>query len=192
MEMKEKFVCADAFDEIEAYLDGDLTADAAAALERHLDSCPQCTEELAWARRVRRELRALPPLACPPEVTERVMAEVHSDGEAAGTVTPFRRPGSPATSRWPLRFAAAAAVLLAILTGTVLLRPITPETQYTAAELAQAEEDARLALAVLSAIQRRAGDKIRQDVLVKRVVEPPQAALSRIVTLPHPASEETL
>jgi anti-sigma factor RsiW len=201
MDKKNMFACVDALERIEAYLDGELEATEATALEHHSNACPACAEELAWARRVRQELRALPPLECPPGVMDSVMAAAAgptatgtTGAEAAKSVLSFpQRPRSAQRfAPWALRFAAAAAVVLAVLAGALLLRPTAPRPQYTAAELAQAEKEARLAFAYLSTIQRRAGHKIQQDVLVKHVVGPPQQALSRIVELPQEATEENL
>lgn len=203
MDKKNMFACVDALERIEAYLDGELDATEATALEHHRKACPACAEELAWARRVRQELRALPPLECSPGVMDSVMAAAAgppavgttaAEAPASESVLPFPQP-TRSTQRfapWALRFAAAAAVVLAVLAGALLLRPTAPQTQFTAAELAQAEKEARLAFAYLSTIQRRAGHKIQQDVLVKHVVGPPQQALSRIVELPQEATEENL
>ena len=50
---------------LSAYLDGELAPDDAAALERHLATCPECRDDLAGLREVRALLRALPSPALP-------------------------------------------------------------------------------------------------------------------------------
>jgi anti-sigma factor RsiW len=52
-------------DELSALLDGELDADAEAAVRRHLDGCEACRLELDEVADVRRALRAMPAVAAP-------------------------------------------------------------------------------------------------------------------------------
>lgn len=77
--------CEAARDRLDAWLDGELAAPAADALQAHLDACAGCRDELALARRLREALGGeLPMLACPPEVTDRVLEAVAEDAGALG------------------------------------------------------------------------------------------------------------
>ena len=51
--------CADAVELVTGYLEGALLADDAQRLERHLATCPSCTEYVAQMRTVAGSLRAL-------------------------------------------------------------------------------------------------------------------------------------
>ena len=50
---------------LEAYVDGELEVAVGERLERHLEGCPGCREELALALEVRDGLRGLPTLEAP-------------------------------------------------------------------------------------------------------------------------------
>ncbi|HLE83568.1 MAG TPA: zf-HC2 domain-containing protein, partial [Thermoanaerobaculia bacterium] len=129
--------CERARDRIDPYLEDELPRRETAEVAAHLAGCPYCRAELAMARRLREALReGLPMLACPPEVTDRVLAIARE----AARLEPARphpvelvpRPGpagrEPAPRRWRswlgagrLRPALAAAALLALLLAAPLL-----------------------------------------------------------------------
>ena len=137
--------CERARDRIDPYLEAELSRPEAAEIAAHLAGCPDCRAELAIARRLREALReGLPMLACPPEVTGRVLAiarEEAATGPQRSRPHPVElvpRPGpadrEPAPSRWrswlgegALRPALAAAALLALLLAAPLLyRAVVP------------------------------------------------------------------
>jgi anti-sigma factor (TIGR02949 family) len=159
--------CDEALDLLEPYVDGDLPPATADRLRVHLETCRSCAAELALAQRIQRELRALPQLDCPPEILERVRNQ-------GGEVVPFR----PRRTGFPLRVAAAAAVLaLALGGGALFIRSQQPR-QPSAAEIAQATAEARYALAYISKVSRRTGLDLRDDVLSRRLVRPAARSLS--------------
>ncbi|HUP42363.1 MAG TPA: anti-sigma factor [Thermoanaerobaculia bacterium] len=197
--------CERARDRIDPYLEDELPRREAAEVERHLAACPDCRAELAMARRLREALRAgLPMLACPPEVTDRVLAIAREEsGEAAagvpGAIPVGRRPTlrsepvgrRPVLRRWfdggGLRAAlAAAAVLLLLVAAPLLYRAVVPppsaeapelaagegEPAYSAAEIARAEEEARLVLGYVAAIGRDAGRAVQEEVLAGGIGRP--------------------
>ena len=65
-----------AADEMQDFLDGQLAARSMTRMERHLDGCAICRDELAAHRRVMTALGDLPVLAPSSEFAERVMAGV--------------------------------------------------------------------------------------------------------------------
>jgi len=167
----ETITCDEALDLLEPFVDGELPFAQAEPLRSHLQGCRACAGELALAERIRRELRALPQPDCPPEVIERVVRS------GRGEVVPF-----PARRRsgWRVRIAAAAAVLaLAVGGGSLFFnlqqRPDRPDP----AQVAQATRDARLALAYLDKVTRKAGLGVRDEVLEKRLVIPAARSVSR-------------
>jgi anti-sigma factor RsiW len=149
--------CERARDRIDPYLEDELSRREAAEVAAHLAVCPDCRAELAMARRLREALRAgLPMLACPPEVTDRVLAIAREEEAAAAAIlrpapaelAPRPGPGSrqPTLRRWRtwfgegmLRPALAAAALLALLLAAPLLYRAVVPPPAEAPELAAGE-----------------------------------------------------
>jgi anti-sigma factor (TIGR02949 family) len=183
--------CEEALDLIEPYLDGELPPAEAARLRDHLEGCPACAAELALARRIQGSLRALPQPDCPPEVIARVVRA------GRGEVVPFAAPAVSAGRRARAvrgRLAAAAAVAaLAVGGGTLFLhlqQQREQEARPSQAEVAEATREARLALAYVGKVSRRAGLDVRDEVLQKRLVIPTARSLSRSLgDLQGPAGE---
>ncbi len=70
--------------ELAAYLLGSLEADETDAVERHLEGCERCRAELRWLQPAIDVLpESVAQLEPPPELRERLMAEVHADASAA-------------------------------------------------------------------------------------------------------------
>ena len=159
--------CDEALDLLEPYVDGDLPPAVAGRLRAHLETCRSCAAELALARRIQSELRALPQLDCPPEVLERARSR-------GGEVVPFR----PRRTGLPLRVAAAAAVLVLALGGGALFVRSQQPRQPSAAEIAQATREARYALAYIGKVSRHTGLDLRDDVIARRLVRPAARSLS--------------
>jgi len=132
---------------IELSLDGELTVDEEARLQAHLAACRSCGREMALALRIRRELRALQPVAA--------------------QVIPF--PQSSAR-RGSVRLLLAAAMLALAVGGTIALeqiriRPATPASP----NVAQATAEARYALAYVGKVGCRAGLDLRDGLLRRRL-----------------------
>ncbi len=70
--------------DIAAYLLGGLEPDETAALETHLEGCERCREELRWLQPAVDLLpESVEQLEPPPQLRERLMAEVGAAGDAA-------------------------------------------------------------------------------------------------------------
>ena len=93
---------------LSAYLDGQLAADRAAALEAHVASCAACTETLEGMREVRAMLRALPE-AEPPRSFRLRASDVEAPGRARAIAAP-----PPSLMRAMPVLSAAAVVVFAI------------------------------------------------------------------------------
>jgi len=79
-------------EDLAAYVLGALEADEAAALERHMDDCERCREEMRWLQPA---VHTLPESVArqepPKQLRQSLMAEVRADARAER---------SPSTSRW--------------------------------------------------------------------------------------------
>ena len=91
------------------YVLGELTAGEERELERHLEECPECRNELESIRHTHELLRKEAATAPPPELKDRVLAQ------ATGEISERSR------SRWRLLVPAAAALLVVAVLGVGLL-----------------------------------------------------------------------
>ena len=190
--------CDRVLEHLEALVDGELDSviggepsaslDAAAAAA-HLESCVACAAEAELALAVRRELRALPQ----PDTPAATLASVLQRTAEAAAFSPHAR-----RSRWthPRRLAWAAIFVPAALGAGLWLaalqdwrletRPLSPP-QAPAADpeaVARATREARYALAYLHRLNRRAGLKLQQDLLIDRLAVPTVRTLSRSLSSP--------
>jgi predicted anti-sigma-YlaC factor YlaD len=143
--------CARSRELIHERLDGPVDALLLAEVEDHLRACADCREVAEGLERVQRELRSLPEIPFPSEALDEVFAR-----------TIRRRAARPRRLvAWSSMAAAAAVLAILILLRFLAPQPPVPSPQ----ELAQAERDARLALAVAAqALQ------VTEDATVQRVL----------------------
>ncbi|HYZ75591.1 MAG TPA: zf-HC2 domain-containing protein [Chthoniobacterales bacterium] len=98
--------CEEADRLLDAYLDGELEPDKRAALEQHLDGCPECKQKLDRLRRLREFFTAnAPHYSAPPELKGKVLARLE--------VT--RRSSIIALVRRPWLYAAALLIISLVL-----------------------------------------------------------------------------
>ena len=192
--------CETVLDQLEAWVDDDLEAGAAAELESHLEGCPACRAEAALAGEIRDGLRELPRFGTPDVVLARVRAETASQQAEAGR----RWQNLPAASFWLAAAALlAVAVLVPGLLGPGLLSPggedsapemaaieVAPES-FDEAEIERATEEARYAIALVGSVSRRTGLEIRDDLILGRVVRPTAESLSKLKNMRHERIGET-
>ena len=104
--------------DLDSYLSHELPEEASRAVERHLESCPECGAELETRARVRTQLRsAVRGAAVPAGLEAKVRRALR--GVATGNVP------RPRTGLWAVA-AAAAAILCVILVGQLRLQ-MNPE-----------------------------------------------------------------
>lgn len=93
---------------LSAYIDGELRPRAAGKLESHLSGCPRCAAEHERMSEIHRWFAAAQRFSAPPGFPAAVMAKARTRPERAFRPAPLLA-----------RFAAAAAVVLAIAAGAV-------------------------------------------------------------------------
>lgn len=170
---------------IEAYLDGGLPPVERRRFERGLREQPAWKNELARARRLRTELHALPTPACPPAVTQAVLAGTQQRPDRL----PRSRRATRQARRWrPL--AAAAVLLLAVALAPLVSPPPGESARYSETEIRRAAAEVEWTFALLAHVGRQTGRTVRHDVLETHVAEPLHEALRAALFEPnHPDHE---
>jgi anti-sigma-K factor RskA len=102
-------------EDLAAYLLGALDADEAATMERHLESCERCQEEMRWLEPALQTLpEAVERQEPSPQLRQTLMAEVRADvREAEARSAPGR------SRRWLLKPAMGFAVVALLVAGVV-------------------------------------------------------------------------
>jgi anti-sigma factor RsiW len=164
--------CARVSELLESVVDGELEPNENDAVEAHLAGCASCAGELQLAREIHEQLSALP-LLDPPE---RVLSTVDRLTKAEQEI------GSPGLARirpigsWPgIAAVAAVAVLMVVLfpwgRGS--------EEEVSRVEAENAAADARLALAYVADLTRRAERVARSRVVEDEAVARTLRGVSR-------------
>jgi anti-sigma-K factor RskA len=104
-------------EDLAAFVLGALEREEAAAVERHLEGCTRCQEEMRWLAPALQTLpESVERLEPPPQLRESLMAEVRADARAE---TAAERPARSRSWGWLLKPAAAFAVVALLVAGAV-------------------------------------------------------------------------
>ena len=161
-------------DHLEAYLDGDLSAEETHRVETMLAEHPQWQEELTLAITIRDELRNLPRPACPPQLSAEVLGAVRRDAiqSRVDRINSFLR------GIWTLPWQPVLVTMTVVLAVVVFLvsRPApipTPGENITQAEVDQALDEIKWTLGYVSKTSRMTGESV-QDALAPFLKDLPQ------------------
>lgn len=137
--------CSECRERLHAFLDGELAAEAAEAVQRHLEACSDCFERSQLEEAFRHAVRAAqPPAAVPAELEARIRESLDREDarrlEASLPRSGARPPGRAEGPRrrldwrgWSARLLAAAA---AVLVAAATLSALNPPRVATEQELA--------------------------------------------------------
>lgn len=162
---------------VEAYLDGDLAVDERADFEHGLAAGSDWEAELFLAGQIRDGLRALPRPACPPRVTEAVLAQVRREVHATWKDQFRNRLQQQLGALWQPALAMTVLLLL-VVSAALIGRPAQPQDTFAEAQVQQALVEVQWALGYLSEVSRETGKVVRDEVIADRVVSPVQQALT--------------
>ncbi len=136
--------CRELEEQLSLYVDDLLDAQEAAGVRAHLDTCPSCAGLAADLGRIASTARLLGPIAPPPQVYERLAAQL------PGAAPPANRRPTPS---WPLRrWAAVAAAFVAVASLAWLagargvVRAPSPESTAPVTGLAAVASELNLAV----------------------------------------------
>ena len=103
---------------LSARLDGELHGSEAVAADEHVAGCTRCRTFLARAERVRAAVR-IRPAEPVPDLVARIVGQLDAVTPARSPVR--RLPGAPLLQRWRRAMQAAAALVVGIVVGSVLV-----------------------------------------------------------------------
>lgn len=130
--------CSYIEEKLSAYMDGELAAEDAGRVERHLAECGHCSALLADLKRTKELVGGLEEVEPPPWLTRKIMAGVRS--EARDRKGLFQRLFRPIHIKIPLE--ALAACLVAVL-AVYVYRATGPETAVLHAPVERPEAASR-------------------------------------------------
>lgn len=178
---KERNICLQVQDLLDAHLDDAVSAEEKLFVEAHLLSCSECQNEWQFAQQVTQTLRKLPVEPCPQPVSEAVLAAAQNE-----RATVWQRLVSQWTNRklkisWQPIFATAAIALLLVFATMTLNRNAPAPQQISQQELERVELDIKWTLAYLGNLSKKTGLSVRDQVIEPEVVAPIQRALKTVI-----------
>lgn len=161
-------------DHLDAYIDEELTMKEAKLIDAITAADKTWDDELAFGRELKYELRGLPELECPPELTQAVFAETRRLSRAEG----WARIRGWVRNDWFRAWqpALAMSLLLAVVVSAALWTRPAPKS-----EVDIALEEVQWTLAYLSSVGAKTGASVRADVLEPHVVTQMQQALGTVM-----------
>lgn len=181
---------------VEAFIDEDLPEDEQSLFQQRMHDNPYWTEQVRRAERIRDELQALPMFATPEHLTESVLNQtVRARGNPSWVSRMEDRFGHWVVVFWesfqnPVVDYAVGVALIAVA-AFFIVNPInpngpahqadligpTPAPPYTAAEIQQAQAEAKWTIAYVAEVSERTENTIQEDVLKEHVAKPMSLAI---------------
>ncbi|NOZ60314.1 MAG: hypothetical protein GXO74_01395 [Calditrichaeota bacterium] len=168
---------------IDEYFDRRLSRKTRKKIERHLAICSECRSDYRNYEKLFEDLKNLGPASCPQEVIQSVNEIIGFDKEEKTSTKFF-------AGLWlrvsilhrPLRFAGAFIVFIVV--GALLFSQWhKPEPnlreQYSQAEIEQAANQVKLALAYVNAATSHAGEILQKQVFPEDVIKPMKSSLQQ-------------
>ncbi len=182
---------------IDAWADGELSAQEQALLDQHTAECPACAADLALAQDLAQGFARLPRPACPPRIVAAVLAQAaaeppHSSPLPAragrgGRNSAAHAKGLPARAGWwgrrgegwrgALRPALAAGLAASLAAASLLVFSPGREPRVSPEEVARAEAQVKLTFAYLGRMGSATGTLVRDEV-IENVVNPTRRVLA--------------
>lgn len=180
---------------VEAYIDGDLPREERALFEQQLREDETWAREVQFAQRIQDELHTLPQPACPPQVTQSVLAHTRNTTRPSWA-TFWERAKQELNIEfhlgWRPALISTALIVLVALSVYVTDPPDASRTlpqTYSAAEIQRAEAQAEWTLAFIARLGQRTESTLRRDVIEPRIEHPVRRALNPITTDAPPTEE---
>jgi anti-sigma factor RsiW len=178
-------------DRVEAYVDGDLSADERARFEGILDEQPHWQAQVSHAKRIRDALHRMPQPTCPPQVTDAVMSRARRRSNGQATTAEhwwnwiWRELDIEMQTGWKPALA-FATLLMIIVTSSLLTDPQstaglldqpTVSQQYSPTEIQRAESQAKWAIAYIAQVGQTTGSTMERAIFEEHMAAPIRRAL---------------
>lgn len=163
-------------DSVEAFVDGDLSAEEASRFASLMELDVAVATEVKMAKAIRNSFRSLAPVECPESITTAILKKARTDLMAA-----MRINGWHAVRKYfrPLfRPVLAMTILLAMVLSSVWLGKSTTRIEPAVAE---ALNDVKWTLAYLAEVTRQTGSTVRAEALEPLVLERIQEAVETFI-----------
>ncbi len=172
--MKEKLT-----EHIESFVDGELDELRSSQIRSLIENDEGFARQVEFAVLIKNRFVEFDSFKAPADIESFVLKEVKARSRKKGFESLFEKLGL--FSAYPRRaFAQVAGILvLTVFAGTWAMNRVGPEqlSEYTEAEIAQAEEDIKWVMAFVSDTGLKTGRIVKEDVIVKRIVAPMQAQI---------------
>jgi anti-sigma factor RsiW len=155
-EIDAKLSCEQVCDELEAYLDGEVSPERARMIEVHFVGCEDCAAEHALAVEAVGALRQLPTVSCPPTVVAAAYERIES------LTRPMRRPWWQIA--WRPALAVGVAGVLLWITGLVGRQQMATRPQYTAMQIESARAKAKWTLTYIGQLSHKSAATLREEL----------------------------
>ncbi len=171
---------------IDRFLDAELDGGDLMTFQGHVDVCSGCRRELARAETVLRELHSLPDLHCPDEIVDRALAA--AEAEPVARERAERR--GPAWWPFPVLRPVLAGALVLIIALSALWVANRSRSDFTPADVAEAEAELMITLAYLDDISRRSSMTAMDKAFQTGMVGPLRRAVGTAFDPGSPASQQ--
>lgn len=162
---------------IEAFVDGELTGSLAVKIQDRIDSDSDFAKQVMLAKSIKSSLSSSENWTAPKSIEKAVLQEIKSRRRFQ------KREASGAwwSGSWSMRtvLQVASLVIAAVFVGYWIAPSdqVSPQTEFSSMEIEQAEEDIKWVMAFVSETGRQTGQKVKDDVIAKRVVNPMQTQI---------------
>lgn len=163
-------------DSVEAFVDGDLSAEEASRFASLMELEVAVATEVKMAKAIQNSFRSLAPVECPESITTAILKKARTDLMVA-----MRINGWHAVRKYfrPLfRPVLAMTILLAMVLSSVWLGKSTTRIEPAVAE---ALNDVKWTLAYLAEVTRQTGSTVRAEALEPLVLERIQEAVETFI-----------
>jgi len=172
--------CRDCEEMMERFFDDDGNLEERKRVLEHCRTCPACDQLVRSYEKLEHGLHSLGAVHCPSSVVEAIVRETVA-AETTFVQRVFRDLATFLRTRPGYALAGACAALLLLMTVFPLFQPRqqVPGTLYTRAELEEADQQVKAALASVNHYTRKANTIIKHDVLINGVAVPLKSSLNQ-------------
>ena len=162
---------------LDDYVTGELTEDARTPVAEHVAVCQICSAEVESLKRILQRVAELPKTVDPPaEAWSNIRTAILGD-EVAGTSR--SDPSARAFWRRPMILAAAAAVVVAVLSSTITALYLNSRASTTGRDAVNASTDGREAIpATLAEFTTQENNYLRQASMLQDLLDQQESALA--------------